>query len=31
MKPTAAPAEAYDEMLSRIQQTDTNVPYRDHG
>jgi oligopeptidase B len=32
MRPTAALQEKlYDEMLSRIQQTDTNVPYRDNG
>ena len=32
MKPTASLQQRlYDEMLSRIQQTDTNVPYRDHG
>ena len=32
MKPTAPLQQRlYDEMLSRIQQTDTNVPYRDHG
>ncbi len=32
MKPTAALQEKlYDEMLSRIQQTDTNVPYRERG
>jgi oligopeptidase B len=32
MKPTAAlQQKLYDEMLSRIQQTDTNVPYNDHG
>jgi oligopeptidase B len=32
MKPTAAlQQKLYDEMLSRIQQTDTNVPYLDHG
>ena len=32
MKPTAALQKAlYDEMLSRIQQTDTNVPYRERG
>ena len=30
MKPTAPlQQKLYDEMLSRIQQTDTNVPYRD--
>ncbi len=32
MKPTAAlQRKLYDEMLSRIQQTDTNVPARDRG
>jgi oligopeptidase B len=32
MKPTAAlQQKLYDEMLSRIQQTDTNVPYRQRG
>src|SRR5687767_13856299 len=32
MKPTAAlQRKLYDEMLSRIQQTDTNVPYRKRG
>ncbi len=32
MKPTEAlQKKLYDEMLSRIQQTDTNVPYRDRG
>ena len=32
MKPTAAlQQKLYDEMLSRIQQTDVNVPYRDRG
>jgi oligopeptidase B len=32
MKPTEAlQQKLYDEMLSRIQQTDTNVPYRDRG
>ena len=32
MRPTAAlQKELYDEMLSRIQQTDTNVPYRERG
>ena len=32
MKPTAAlQTRVYDEMLSRIQQTDTNVPYRSRG
>ena len=32
MKPTAPlQQKLYNEMLSRIQQTDTNVPYRDHG
>ncbi len=32
MQPTAAlQAKLYDEMLSRIQQTDTNVPARERG
>src|SRR5688500_1462393 len=32
MAPTAAlQKKLYDEMLSRIQQTDTNVPYRERG
>src|SRR5688500_1802658 len=32
MRPTAAlQQKLYDEMLGRIQQTDTNVPYRDRG
>src|SRR5207249_11989892 len=32
MKPTAAlQQKLYDEMLARIQQTDTNVPARDRG
>ncbi len=32
MKPTAPLQQRlYVEMLSRIQQTDSNVPYRDHG
>src|SRR5438552_3045569 len=32
MKPTEAlQQKLYDEMLSRIQQTDTNVPYRERG
>jgi oligopeptidase B len=32
MKPTEAlQKKLYDEMLSRIQQTDTNVPYRERG
>jgi oligopeptidase B len=32
MKPTEALQERlYQEMLSRIQQTDASVPYRDHG
>jgi oligopeptidase B len=32
MKPTASlQQKLYDEMLSRIQQTDTNVPARDRG
>jgi len=32
MQPTAAlQSKLYDEMLSRIQQTDTNVPARDRG
>ena len=32
MQPTAAlRSKLYDEMLSRIQQTDTNVPARDRG
>jgi oligopeptidase B len=32
MKPTAAVQQKlYDEMLSRIQQTDTNAPYRERG
>ncbi|HEX4961608.1 MAG TPA: S9 family peptidase [Thermoanaerobaculia bacterium] len=32
MKPTAAlQQKLYDEMLSRIQQTDTDVPYREGG
>src|SRR5688500_15535801 len=32
MAPTAAlQKKLYDEMLARIQQTDTNVPYRERG
>src|SRR5687767_8168006 len=32
MQPTRAlQQKLYDEMLSRIQQTDTNVPYRERG
>jgi oligopeptidase B len=32
MKPTASlQQKLYDEMLARIQQTDTNVPFRDRG